>query len=63
MVLPGLLEHYAEARNHWLPHIVIPLLGCFKNYVGEHYHLLPISAEIKSRTKAREWVGWFLHVH
>jgi hypothetical protein len=39
------------------PHVVIALLGRFKNEVGEKYHLAPLAAETKSGLKVRLWVG------
>ena len=42
VVQHGLLEDFAVGGTNEHPHVVIPLLGRFKNEVREQYHLLPI---------------------
>jgi len=40
MVFHGLMEYFDEVKAQHLPHVVIPVLGWFKNEVGERYFLL-----------------------
>jgi len=48
IVLHGLTDYFEMAEQYAQPHIMIPLLGRFKNEVGEQYHFLPVAAETKS---------------
>ena len=56
--LTGVFKHWDEGlTDPRRPHVVIALLGRFKNEVGEKYHLIPLAAETKSGLKVRLWVG------
>lgn len=39
------------------PHVVVALLGRFKNEVGEKYHLKPFATVTRSGLKPRLWIG------
>lgn len=57
----GVLKHWYEGvTDSKRPHVVIALLGRFKNEVGEKYHLIPLAAETRSGLKVRLWVGRLL---
>lgn len=57
MDLFGLISHIRDGRNDpQTPHIVIPLLGRFKNETGERLHLMLSVNETKSGFKVRMWV-------
>lgn len=58
------LVHLGALRRHWdhgssykVPHVIIPLLGRFKNEVGESFHLMPVVAETPGGLKPRLWIG------
>jgi hypothetical protein len=36
-------------------YVMVPLLGRFKNEIGEQYHLTPLAAETKSGLKLKLW--------
>ena len=38
------------------PHVVIPLMGCFKNETSEQNMLLALAPRMSSRIKIRKWV-------
>ena len=38
-----LLEFWSETRKHKKPYVMIPLMGRFKGYTGDIWHLLPIA--------------------
>jgi hypothetical protein len=55
--LYGLRLYLDEGRNHATkPHVVAPLLGRFKNELGERYHLFLLASETASGLKPREWL-------
>jgi len=41
-------------------YVIIPLLGRFKNELGEQYHLTPLIATTSSGLKIRMWIKRFL---
>jgi len=43
-------------------YVIVPLLGRFKNELGEQYHLTPLIAETASGLKIRLWIKRFLDV-
>jgi hypothetical protein len=43
-------------------YVIVPLLGRFKNELGEQYHLTPLIAETTSGLKVRLWIKRFLDV-
>ena len=57
MDLSGLISHIRDGRNdNDTPHVVIPLLGRFKNEVGERMHLMLSVNITKSGFKVRMWI-------
>jgi hypothetical protein len=38
----GIHKHWKQATTHKKPHVVVTLLGRFKNEVGECYHMMPV---------------------
>ena len=57
MDLQGLIAHIADGRHDLnSPHVVLPLLGRFKNETGERLHLMLSVNETKSGFKVRMWV-------
>jgi hypothetical protein len=41
-------------------YVIVPLLGQFKNELGDQYHLTPLVAETSSGLKIRLWIRRFL---
>ena len=63
MDLYGLISHIKDGRSDVVtPHVVIPLLGRFKNEVGERLHLMLSVNETKSGFQVRMWVERFLRI-
>jgi hypothetical protein len=61
MDLQGTRDAFVESGNHeTLPHVVVALIGRFKNEIGEHKHLLPLAEKIASGLKPRVWIGRML---
>jgi hypothetical protein len=55
--LHGLMKYMKEEPKHGdKEYIIVPLLGRFKNELGEQYHLTPLIGETKSRLKLKLWV-------
>ena len=54
----GLRTHIKDGKSEHesTPHVVIPLLGRFKNEVGERLHLMLSVSTTRSGFKVREWV-------
>ncbi len=55
--LKGLRSHWEQGANYKTPHVVITLLGRFKNEVGEAYHIMPVCAETPRGLFPRRWIG------
>jgi hypothetical protein len=59
--LYGLRLYLEEGREPNLkPHVVAPLLGRFKNELGERYHLLLLAAVTGSGLSPRKWLDWLV---
>ena len=59
----GLISHIKDGRSNTAnPHVVIPLLGRFKNEVGERLHLMLSVNETKSGFQVRMWVERWLRI-
>ena len=59
----GLISHIRDGRNDSeTPHIVIPLLGRFKNETGERMHLMLAVNITKSGFQVRMWVERMLRI-
>ena len=57
MDLFGLISHNRDGRNDpKTPHVVIPLLGGFKNEKGEKIHLMLLVNVTKSGSNVRMWI-------
>ncbi len=54
--LQGIQKHWNQSVNHTTPHIVISLLGRFKNEIGESYHLMPVLATTPRGLEPHKWV-------
>jgi hypothetical protein len=54
--LHGLRSHWEKGLRHERPHVVISLLGRFKNEIGEAYHLMPVLAETPGGFQPQKWV-------
>ena len=48
MSLSGIVQHLNDAINHGTPHVVIALVGRFKNETSEKKHLMPIVMKARS---------------
>jgi hypothetical protein len=56
--IAGLRSHLAAPIDPTLPpHVIVPLLGRFKNEVGAKYHLTPLAATTASGINVRLWVS------
>jgi hypothetical protein len=44
------------------PHVVAPLLGCFKNEIGEQYHLILLAPVTQSGLHMRYWLEQLVEV-
>jgi hypothetical protein len=61
--LHGLGKYYEELPSHnGQEYVVIPLLGHFKNEVGEQYHLTPLAAVTNSGLQVKTWVQHLIEV-
>jgi hypothetical protein len=55
--LAGIREHLVESGRNKVPHVIVALLGRFKNEHGDsNYHLLPIVNVTRSDIEARRWI-------
>ena len=54
----GLRSHIKDGKadSETTPHVVIPLLGRFKNEIGERLHIMLSVSTTKSGFRVREWV-------
>jgi hypothetical protein len=57
MELSGTKSRFSESGRHKQKHVVVSLVGRFKNVIGEHRHMLPLVAVTSSGLKPRLWVG------
>jgi hypothetical protein len=56
MDLEGTRSKFEEIGRDRLPHVVVALIGRFKNEIGELHHMLPLAAVTKSGLKSRQWI-------
>jgi len=55
--LAGIREHLEESGMNKVPHVIVALLGRFKNEHGDsNYHLLPIVNVTRSGIQTRRWI-------
>ena len=66
MSLGGIAEHLEAAVNHNTPHVVIALVGRFKNETSEQNHLMPIVFQTDSGLEPGKWivrmVQWYAEI-
>jgi hypothetical protein len=61
--LHGLMKYMKdEPKYREKEYVIIPLLGRFKNELGEQYHLTPLIRETKSGLKLKLWVSRLIEV-
>lgn len=61
--LYGLRKYYHESPSYeGSEYIMIPLLGRFKNELGDQYHLTPMAARTNSGLEIKRWVGRLVEV-
>ncbi len=53
----GIHNHWLQGLQHPKLHVVITLLGRFKNEIGDSYHLMPVMASTSKGLHPRKWVG------
>ena len=58
----GLCKNVLVGRDHDQPHVLVPLLGRFKNEMGNRLILLALADESKSGLKFRFWVEKLVEV-
>jgi hypothetical protein len=56
MSLGGIVQHLEEAVNHSTPHVVIALVGRFKNETSEQNHLMPVVMETQTGLQPGKWI-------
>ena len=56
-----LIKRRLDGENHEeYPHVVVPLMGCFKNKTGERNILLALASVTASGIEVRKWVERFI---
>lgn len=61
--LHGLIKYAQEdLAVDGRPYVIIPLLGRFKNELGDQYHLTPLAATTKSGLEVKKWVDRLVEV-
>lgn len=56
--LGGVVRHWDAGEAPGVPvHVVVALLGRFKNEIGERYHLVPLAGQTRSGLEPRKWIG------
>jgi len=55
--LGGIAKHWEAGGMSSNPHLVVALLGTFKNEAGEQYHLMPLVACMSSGLEPHKWIG------
>jgi len=59
--LHGIKTHWEQGHSHPTPHVVIALLGNFKNELGTCYHLMPIVSQTPRGLEPGKWVSQVIH--
>lgn len=55
--ITGIREHLVESGKNKIPHVIVALLGRFKNEHGDsNYHLLPVVNVTRSGLEIRRWI-------
>lgn len=54
--IKGTRRHWAQSSAHATPHIIIALLGRFKNEIGESYHLMPVVPSTPRGLEPKKWI-------
>jgi hypothetical protein len=61
--LRGVHSHLTQDLLHQKPHVVITLLGHFKNESGESYHMMPVLATTPRGLEPGKWVSRVLEAY
>jgi hypothetical protein len=61
--LRGIHSHLNQGLTHEKPHVVITLLGRFKNELGESYHMMPVLATTPRGLEPGKWVSRVLEAY
>jgi hypothetical protein len=58
------LRKYVEENPRYKDkeYVIIPLMGRFKNELGEMYHLTPLAAKTRSGLEVKKWIGRLVQV-
>jgi hypothetical protein len=56
MSLSGTLAHLVDGRNHRLQHVVVALVGRFKNETSEQCHLMPLVLVTATGLEPGKWI-------
>jgi hypothetical protein len=60
--ITGLLKHFAEGDKTTLKHVMISLVGRFKQEDGERQHYFPVAAVTGSGLRIRDWIRRLLEL-
>jgi hypothetical protein len=62
--LHGLRLYISEGKEHQVtrPHVIAPLLGRFKNEIGERYHLVLLAPVTQNGIQMRAWLERLINV-
>jgi hypothetical protein len=61
--MAGLKQFFEQVSDPTLPsHVIIPLLGRFKNEVGGRYHFTPLAAITSSGINVHRWISRLIEV-
>lgn len=56
MSLGGIIKHMKDGLAHKTPHVVIALVGRFKNETSEQNHLMPVVVETSTGLQPGKWI-------
>jgi hypothetical protein len=60
IALRGIISHWERGISHSKPHVMVMLLGQFKNKIGESYHLMPVLDTTPRCLQLGLWVEWVM---
>jgi hypothetical protein len=60
--ITGLLKHFAEGDKTTPKHVMLSLVGRFKQEDGERQHYLPVAAVMGSGLRIRDWIRRLLEL-
>jgi len=61
--LRGIRKCWSQGLNHETPHVIIALLGRFKNEIGESHHLMPVLVSTPRGLEPGKWVKRVLEAY